>query len=208
MSFTDGNADLNDESPENADAARYAAGRPYSVEETSLGRVWISAEGLLMDPPVMIRYEKHPWIEKFEFDGIRPAPARRKGIGTKDARGFVRSLSTIYAPAYDEYREYGGGESFDAAEYFRHAARHFARMAEDEGKAKLYAKFCGFAENMWREGDREMLDVCMRHVLPALADNEKAAVIFTDTVTQEFLDYLEGEEVWHLTGTREKLNSN
>ena len=180
VSFTDGSRDLNED------------GAKYSLDETALGRAWIPLEGLILTPPVRVRYEKHPWLEAFEFDGVKAAPAKRKGIGTKGAKGFVRSLSTIYSGAYDDYRAFGGDEAFDAAGYFRHAAETFARMAEDGSRRKMAAKFCGFAENMWREGDQEMLDICMDVVIPVLKESVYMGEILGDTVTEEFRDYLEG----------------
>ena len=179
VSFTDGSRDLNEE------------GARYRLDETVLGRAWIPLEGLILNPPVRVRYEKHPWIEAFEFDGVKAAPAKRKGIGTKGAKGFVRSLSTIYSGAYDDYRVFGGDENFDAAGYFRHAAEYFARMAEDESRRKMASKFCGFAENMWREGDREMFGICMDIVIPVLKDNVYMGAILEDTVTEEFRGCLE-----------------
>lgn len=170
VSFTDGNTDLN------------IGGASYITDSTVLGRVWIPAEGLILTPPLRVRYEKHPWMETFELDGIRPAPARRTGLGTKNARGFVRSLSTIYSRAYDDYLEFGGDDSFDAAGYFRHAAEHFARMANDQDKSRMYAKFCGFTENMWREGDEEILEICLGEVVPVLQDTGS----FRDNITEEF----------------------
>lgn len=191
VSFTGGEEDLNDAAA-GGSAERYSRGRPYSIEDSPLGRVWIPGEGLILTPPVRIRYEKHPWMEKFELDGIKPAPARRKGIGTKGAKGFVKSLATIYSAAYDDYREFGGDDAFDAAGYFRHAAEHFARMAEVPGREKMFSKFCGFAENMWREGDQQMLDVCMNEVIPALGKTVYAQRAFGDNITDEFREYLEG----------------
>ncbi len=181
VSFTDGSKDLN------ADGCR------YDVDESQLGRVWIPKDGLLVTPPVRIRYEKHPWIEKFEFDGLRAAPAKRKGIGTKGAKGFVRSLSTIYSPAYEEYREYGGDEAFDAAGYFARAADSFITRAGDKGSAKMVRKFCGFTENMWREGDEEMLDICIGTIVPRMLADNASRTVFEDSITQEFRDYLKGE---------------
>jgi hypothetical protein len=165
----------------------------YIIEETVLGRVWIPREGLIITPPAAIRYEKHPWMEKFEFDGIKAAPAKRKGIGTKGAKAFVKSLSTIYSGAYDDYREYGGDEAFDAEGYFRHAARHFADMAEDELTVRMFDRFSGFAENMWREGSAEMLAAAMETVLPVLAERPHVWSRFLDNITDEFRQYIEDE---------------
>lgn len=181
VSFTDGSEDLN------ADGCR------YDVDESQLGRVWIPKDGLLVTPPVRLRYEKHPWIEKFEFDGLRAVPAKRKGIGTKGAKGFVRSLSTIYSPAYEEYREYGGDEAFDAAGYFARAADYFIARAGDKGAAKMVRKFCGFTENLWREGNEEMLGICTGTVVPRLLADAASRTVFENSITQEFRDYLKGE---------------
>ena len=213
VSFTDGSRDLNAEKDRqhssrdlNAEGAQHSgnglscaermenaqtAGPAYNIDRTVLGRVWIPREGLEIAPPVRVRYEKHPWIEAFEFDGLRAAPARRTGIGNKGAKGFVKSLSTIYSRAYDEYRAYGGDESFDAGAYFAAAAKHFVTMASDPQKARLFSKFCGFAENMWREGDEEMLCVCMEDVLPAVLSDEAARTAFESSITSEFRSYLE-----------------
>ena len=132
VSFTDGTSERDPE---------------LYIEDTSeLGRVYIHREGVLVTGDIQVRYEKHPWIECFELDGVKAAPARRKGIGTKNAKGFVKSLSTIYSKAYDEYREYGGDEAFDAEAYFAHAARYFADMAGVVDRAKMYRLFSGFTE--------------------------------------------------------------
>lgn len=161
----------------------------YIIEETVLGRVWIPREGLIITPPAAIRYEKHPWMEKFEFDGIKAAPAKRKGIGTKGAKAFVKSLSTIYSGAYDDYREYGGDEAFDAEAYFAHAADHFAELAASGEKSVMVRKFCGFAENMWREGDRQMLGICMEILIPRLRSGSISET-FDKTITDEFREYI------------------
>ena len=198
VSFTDGSADLN--------GAAGEGGKPaYITDESVLGRVWISAEGLVLTPPVRIRYEKHPWMEKFEFDGIRAVPAKRTGIGTRGAKDFVKSLSTIYSEAYSDYNRYGGDEAFDAAGYFGHAAGYFARIAEDDNKRKIAAKFCGFAENLWREGDREMLDVCIDTVLPVIERNPHLGRIFRESITGEFSSWIKRErQSWQRTRTEEK----
>ena len=201
VSFTDGSLDLNIEkalqygtrsagSTEQAETGE-TADRTYDIDRTVIGRVWIPREGLEISPPVRVRYEKHPWITAFEFDGLKAAPARRTGIGNKAAKGFVKSLSTIYSKAYDDYRAYGGDESFDAGAYFSDAAKHFAAMASDPQKARLFSKFCGFAENMWREGDEEMLRVCLDDVLPAVLSDEAARTAFESSITSEFRSYLE-----------------
>lgn len=183
VSFTDGNT-----APAIGDYV--TAPDSFTLEETVMGRAWIQTDRLILTPPVRVRYEKHPWMEKFEFDGIRPAPAKRTGIGTKDAKGFVRSLSTIYSDAYSDYREYGGDGNFDVSGYFGHAARRFAEMAEDDDRTIMVRKFCGFTENMWREGNQEMLDVCVNTVIPAMEGSPGLKSIFSETVTEEFRDWL------------------
>lgn len=180
VSFTDGTEDLNERDD----------GITYREDVTVLGRAWIAEEGLELFPPVRVRYEKHPWMEKFEFDGIRTVPARRKGIGSKSAKEFVRSLGTIYSRAYDDYRMFGGDEDFDAPAYFIHAAEYFVQTAEQGNAVRMLAKFCGLTENMWREGNEEMLDICIRKVMPVLTGSGPAREVFEDSITEEFREYL------------------
>lgn len=167
----------------------------YAEDRSECGRVYINRESVLVTGPVCVRYEKHPWIEQFELDGVKAAPAKRTGIGTKGAKGFVKSLNTIYAKAYDEYREYGGDESFDAERYFAHAAEHFLHIAQDENARKLYRMFTGFVENMWREGNEEMLHVAMDVMLPAIRQDANAWKLFEDNITEEFRDYITNEDL-------------
>ncbi len=162
----------------------------YSIDRTELGRVFLPAGAVQITGPVRIRYEKHPWIERFELDGVRAAPPRRTGIGTKDARGFVKSLATIYSRAYDEYREFGGEASFDAPAYFGHAAEWFISRAGDVQTVPMFRKFSGLVENMWREGDAEMLGIAMDTMLPAIQADPAAAELFADTITEEFREYI------------------
>ena len=160
------------------------------LEDTSpVGKVYIPRDGVLITGPIGVRYEKHPWIEQFELDGIKAAPAKRTGYGTKNARGFVRSLGTIYARAYDEYREYGGDEAFDAGGYFAHAAEHFLGMAENPGAAKIFRSFCGFTENMWREGDPKMYHIAMDVMLPMIRKSGSWDT-FEGSITDEFREYI------------------
>ena len=82
VSFTDG------------DGTEYADG--YNRYESPIGYVYVPAKGVIIGNPAVIRYEKHPWIEAFELDGIRPEPARREGFGEKSIQGFVMSLGKVY----------------------------------------------------------------------------------------------------------------
>lgn len=163
----------------------------YVTEQSPAGKVYIPAEGVIITGPVRIRYEKYPWIEKFELDGIKAAPAKRTGVGTKGARGFVRSLSTIYSPAYDEYYLFGGDSAFDARGYFSHAAESFIPLAADGQKIRLFRKFCGFTENMWREGSETMLRIALDVIVPLIHSDAAAWPEFIQTITPEFRDYLE-----------------
>ena len=107
----------------------------FDEDRTEIGRAFIAKDRVLITGDLCVRYEKYPWIEKLEVDGAKAAPAKRTGIGTKDARGFVKSLSTIYSRAYDEYYEFGGkadsAADFDAEGYFIHAAEYFLGISRD-----------------------------------------------------------------------------
>lgn len=53
------------------DPAEYAD--DYLYEESQIGAVYVPLHGVLLEENAAIRYEKYPWIEKFELDGIKPA---------------------------------------------------------------------------------------------------------------------------------------
>ncbi len=163
----------------------------WQIDDTVLGKAYIPRDGVIISGPVAVRYERYPWIEKFELDGIRPAPAKRTGIGSKGAKGFVKSLSTIYSGAYDDYYSFGGDVAFDARGYFANAAEHFLALRRDAQTAGMFRKFTGFAENMWREGDAEMLDAVMEAVIPRLMEDRDAWAVFMDSVTEEFRRYID-----------------
>ena len=59
----------------------------YIEHESVLGKVYIPKHGVQIDGPVRIRYEKHPWIEAFELDGISPERPKREGFGVKSIQG-------------------------------------------------------------------------------------------------------------------------
>ena len=63
MSFTD--EDLSQSADE--------YGNEYIVDRSPIGLVYIPAHSVDIDEDAAIRYERHPWIEAFELDGIRPA---------------------------------------------------------------------------------------------------------------------------------------
>lgn len=169
------------------DISDYRGNDSYLVDESPIGKVFISREDIVINGQPRIRYEKHPWIEQFEFDGMLATEARREGYGTKDLRGFVQSLYTIYAKAYDDYDLYG----CDASGYFAHVAEHFVGRANEAGGTKMYRKFCGFTENLWRVGNKEMHDVALETVLPIIEKDAEARSVFYDHITSEFKNYIE-----------------
>ena len=42
--------------------------------ESPLGKVYVPLSGVILDDEPGIRYERHPWLEGFELDGISAAP--------------------------------------------------------------------------------------------------------------------------------------
>ena len=50
-----------------------SASGEYITERSPVGLVYIPAHTVELDEDACIRYERHPWIERFELDGIRPA---------------------------------------------------------------------------------------------------------------------------------------
>ena len=47
--------------------------------ESPAGKVYIPLSGVILDDEPGIRYEKHPWLEGFELDGISAATAAGTG---------------------------------------------------------------------------------------------------------------------------------
>ena len=160
--------------------------------------MFIQKKGVDIAGEACIRYEKHPWIEQFEFDGIHPCVPLREGFGSKQARGFVESLSKIYARAYDDYAAMCSDEhksrenedGFDAEAYFSNVARYFVRTTDEADSIPMFRKFCGFTENMWREGTECMHDIALETMLPVIEANATAASIFYDVITSEFAEYI------------------
>lgn len=174
-------------------------GGAYEQFASPIGKVYIPVDEVEIGAAPRIRYERHPWIEQFEFDDMVPKAPRRTGYGTKTPLQFVKSLSNIYANAYNECSDYGyqaGGqeEDFDAAGYFTQVSRHFASMAKDESKNKLYKLFCGFVENVWREGSEEMHDVAMNDMLTVIESDQAARDKFYKSITDEFKEYIAAYE--------------
>lgn len=156
------------------------------IEDSSiLGKVYIPREGVDITGDVRIRYEKHPWVECFEVDGVKPRKAIRTGYGTRSFRAFVQSLNTIYAKAYNDYTTFP-----DAAGYFEHVTERFVQEYCDEVHKATFKRFCGFVENLWREGTKEIHDIAMEIVLPIIKNDEEAGKIFEETITDEFRKYI------------------
>ena len=42
--------------------------------ESPVGKVYVPLSGVLLEDEPGIRYEKRPWLEGFELDGIRAVP--------------------------------------------------------------------------------------------------------------------------------------
>lgn len=157
----------------------------YEVMRSCLGLVYVPREGVEVDGEITIRYEKHPWIECFELDGIRASAPKRTAHGTKSFEGFVRSLSTIYSKAYEDYAEYP-----DPEDYFAHACEYFIKLSDDPDRAKIFRKFCGFVENMWREGNAEMCKIALGTIFCMLKDDTLVFKKFLGAITCEFKEWL------------------
>ncbi len=169
------------------------------MDESPIGKVFIPKNGLDIIGDIRIRYEKHPWIEQFEFDGLHPHAPLREGYGTKEAKSFAESLSKIYAKAYDDYAALcseelvtaGNGDGLDIDAYFSKATEHFVQAAGRAENLPMVKKFCGFTENMWREGTKRMHDVALKVVLPIIENDPTTKDVFYNHITPEFRKYIE-----------------
>ena len=48
-------------------------GEDYIHERSQIGAVYVPRHGVILSEDACIRYERRPWIEHFELDGIKPA---------------------------------------------------------------------------------------------------------------------------------------
>jgi len=55
------------------DESSEAFGEEYIHEKSQIGAVYIPRHGVVVSEGAQIRYEIRPWIEHFEFDGIKPS---------------------------------------------------------------------------------------------------------------------------------------
>lgn len=179
VSFTDGGG------------SEFADG--YTRYESPVGYVYVPVKGVIIEEPVAIRYERHPWIEAFELDGIRPEPARREGFGMKSIQGFVMSLGKVYDDVLSDYNLFAGEDGFDAEGFFGHAADRM--IAEAKTEPGQFRRFAGFTENMWRLGDEPSYKLAMGTIIPRLKEHDDIWSIFTSEITDEFRDALNGENV-------------
>ena len=174
VSFTDG------------DGSNYSEG--YNRYESQIGHVYVPGSGVIIEEQAAIRYERHPWIETFELDGIRPEPARREGFGEKSVQGFVMSLGKVYDDVLSDYDMFAGESGFDAEGFFGYVADKMSAAAMAE--PKQFRRFAGFTENMWRLGDKPSYKLAMETIIPRLKENESIWSIFQAGITEEFAEAL------------------
>ena len=170
------------------DAAEYSDG--YDCYESPVGHVYVPDKGVIIEEPAAIRYERRPWIETFEFDGIRPAPARREGFGEKSIQGFVMSLGKVYDDVQSDYVLFAGEAGFDAAGFFGHAADRMIAAAQED--PEQFRRFAGFTENMWRLGDEPSYRLAMEVIVPRLRKDKDVRSMFLEDITEEFREAVNG----------------
>ena len=170
------------------DSAEFSEG--YTRYESQTGYVYVPEKGVIIEQPAAIRYERHPWIETFELDGIRPEPARREGFGEKSIQGFILSLGKVYDDVQSDYDMFVKEGGFDSEAFFGHVTDRM--MAEASSEPEQFRRFTGFTENMWRLGDEPSYDLAMGTVIPALKKNKGIWDRFKADITDEFREALAG----------------
>lgn len=170
------------------DTAEYSEG--YTRYESQTGYVYVPEKGVIIEQPAAIRYERHPWIEAFELDGIRPEPARREGFGEKSIQGFILSLGKVYDDVQSDYDMFVKEGRFDSEAFFGHVTERM--MAGASAEPEQFRRFSGFTENMWRLGDEPSYDLAMGTVIPALRKNKDIWDRFKAEITDEFREALAG----------------
>lgn len=78
-------------------------GNEYIVDRSPVGLVYIPAHSVDIDEDAAIRYERHPWIEGFELDGIRPAQVCCIWQPGMEAAGTVEQTADKVKEEMDEY---------------------------------------------------------------------------------------------------------
>ena len=146
--------------------------------------MYVPVRGVIMEEPAAIRYERRPWIEGFEFDGIRPAPVRREGFGQKSIQGFLMSLGKVYDDVMSDYGKFDGEEGFDAEGFFGHVTERMIASASEQ--PEQFRRFAGFTENMWRLGDEPSYDIAMDIIVPRLMADKDIRCRFEECITEEF----------------------
>ena len=156
----------------------------FSECDSVQGKVYIPKLGVQIYEPVCIRYERHPWIETFEFDGIRPERPVREGFGVKSIQGFLLSLNSVYSEAGKDFEAYTAEESRDLNDFFVYVTDRM--ISESEKSPVQFRRFCGFIENMWRIGNESAYDLAMKRLIPQIMTCEPAWNMLLGNITDEF----------------------
>ncbi len=156
----------------------------YSECDSVLGKVYLPKDGVQIDEPVCIRYERHPWIETFEFDGIRPERPVREGFGVKSIQGFLISLNSVYSEAGKDFEAYTAEGKSDLTDFFVNVADRM--ISESATNPVQFRRFCGFIENMWRIGNESAYDLAMESLIPQIMACEPAWNTLLGNITDEF----------------------
>lgn len=170
----------------------------YVIDSTELGRVFYKPDAVDIDEEVSIIYDIKPWLEAFRIEGMRPKNPLRRGPGTKLARDFVPDLLEIFDDALYLYKTHceTSGE-FDASGYFAEVNKYFCEIIrKSEGQAKgsedrrLAAMYCGFVENLWREGDIHVEKIVAEVILPVMLEDEIVRSRLMSIATDEFVQWI------------------
>lgn len=83
---------------------QYYAEQNYVVDKTEIGYVYYPRENVEVTGEIVIRYEKLPWISRFEIDGIKAIgqPDSPDCGGQDDMYGMFCPLSCPWTPPKGE----------------------------------------------------------------------------------------------------------
>lgn len=174
--------------------------RGYVSADSEIGKVYYPSKGVVCDGEIEVLYERKPWLEAFRVTGIKPVLEKKTGAGSMTREEFV----ALSAEFYPEGRGEGDGivlpEGVSSySEYFLRMAALFCTLASDASDAKKgdgrrirTARFMGFVENMWREGDAWTMQLVKDEILPVVYRNEDARAILADVASEDFKEYIKG----------------
>lgn len=104
------------------------------------------------------------------------------------ARRLVRLFPDKQAALTEHYEEYGGllGHIFFAEE----VNVPLVKLLTQDAYSEMIGSYCGFIEEMWRNGDAAVVNIVDVTILERLSDDEVVWRRFGGNISEEFIEYI------------------